>query len=70
MKPVYTSQRQVRAAFWAAFPHFDEQARAAGIRSKRQNAHSATLRCAFADFVDSLERDGEISSALAARVTL
>lgn len=29
---MYTNQKQVRAAFWEAYPHFDEQARAAGIR--------------------------------------
>ena len=65
-----TNQKQIRAAFWAAYPHFDEQARAAGIRSKRQNEHCATVRCTFVDFVDSLRRNGEISEALASRVTL
>jgi len=65
-----TNQKQVRDAFWAAFPHFDEQAREAGIRSKRQNEQCATVRCAFVDFVDSLHRDGQISDALARRVTL
>lgn len=67
---MYTNQKQVRAAFWEAFPHFDEQARAAGIRSKSQNHHCATVRCSFVDFVDSLARDGQISEALAQRVTL
>ena len=67
---MYTNQKQVRAAFWAAFPHFDEQAREAGIRSKRQNEHCATVRCAFCDFVDDLARDGNISESLASRVTL
>lgn len=65
-----TNQKQVRDAFWAAHPHFDEQARAAGIRSKRQNEQCATVRCDFVDFVDSLARDGTISQALAQRVTL
>ena len=64
------TQKEIRAAFWEAFPHFDEQARAAGIRSKRQNHHCATVRCSFVDFVDSLARNGEISAALAHRVTL
>lgn len=67
---MYTTQKQVRAAFWADHPHFDEQARAAGIRSKRQDEHCATVRCAFVDFVDALERDGQITDALAQRVTL
>jgi hypothetical protein len=65
-----TNQKQVRAAFWAAFPHLAEQAREAGILSKPQNFHCATVRCTFVDFVDSLHRDGQISDALADRVTL
>lgn len=65
-----TTQKEVRAAFWEQHPHFDEQARAAGIRSKRQNEHCATVRCAFVDFVDALQKNGEISEALARRVTL
>ena len=69
-KPTHTTQKQVRAAFWEAHPHFDEQCRAAGIRSKRQNEHFATLRCTFIDLVENLRRDGEISAALADRVTL
>jgi hypothetical protein len=66
----YTTQKQVRAEFWAAYPHLAEQAREAGILSKPQNFHCATVRCTFVDFVDSLHRDGQISDALADRVTL
>ena len=70
MTYTYTTQKQVREAFWADHTSFDHQARAAGIRSKRQNAHCATVRCAFVDYVDMLSCDGIISEALAARVTL
>jgi hypothetical protein len=66
----YTTQKQVRSAFWEAHPSFDHQAREAGIRSKRQNEHCATVRCAFVDYVDSLARDGQITEKLASRVTL
>ena len=65
-----TNQKQVRAAFWEANPSFEHQAREAGIFSKPQNYHCATVRCAFADFVDFLCRNGEISEALADRATL
>jgi hypothetical protein len=65
-----TTQKQVRAAFWIANPDFDFQAREAGIRSKRQNEHCATVRCAFVDYVDFLARNGQISERLAQRVTL
>ena len=65
-----TNQKQIRAAFWGAYPHLAEQAREAGILTKPQNFHCATVRCAFVDFVDSLHRNGSISDALAERVTL
>ena len=65
-----TTQKQIRAKFWADHPSFDHQARAAGIRSKRQNEHCATVRCTFVDYVDTLARSGEISESLANRVTL
>jgi hypothetical protein len=65
-----TTQKQIRDIFWWSHPHYDEQARAAGIRSKRQNEHCAAMRCAFVDFVDMLNKNGDISDALAERVTL
>jgi hypothetical protein len=65
-----TNQKQIREQFWAANPDFEFQAREAGIFSKSQNHHCATVRCAFVDFVDSLAKSGEISEKLANRVTL
>lgn len=65
-----TNQKDLRASFWAAHPDFEFQAREAGIFSKPQNYHCATVRCAFVEFVDSLARNGEISEELAFRVTL
>lgn len=67
---MFTTQKQVRSAFWEAYPHYEEQAREAGIFSKSQNHHCATVRCSFVDFVDLLARDGQISEVLAERVTL
>jgi hypothetical protein len=66
----YTTQAQVRAAFWEEHSSFDHQVRAAGIRSKGQNAQCATVRCTFVDWINSLSKDGQISEALAQRVTL
>ncbi len=68
--PTMTTQAEVRAAFWEAHPSYDHQTREAGIRSKRQNHHCATVRCDFVDFVDRLARDGQISEKLASKVTL
>ena len=65
-----TTQKELREEFWLQHPSFDHQARAAGIRSKRQNEHCATVRCTWVDFVDRMCRDGEIGEALAQRATL
>jgi len=64
------TQKQIRAEFWAQNPLFDEQAREAGIRSKSQNFQCATVRCAFVDFVESLQQSGLITKTLAERATL
>ena len=58
-QPSMTSQAQVRAAFWQGWT--PELKRAATV---------ADIRCEFVDFVDMLARDGHITEALAARVTL
>jgi hypothetical protein len=65
-----TTQKQIRAAFWAAHPDLEATARARRTRSKPQNHQTATTRTAFVDFVDALNRSGEISDALTQRVTL
>ena len=65
-----TTQKELRKAFWEAHPSFDHQAREAGIRSKSQNHHCATVRLTWCDFVDMMVRDGQISEALAQRATL
>ena len=68
---MYTTQREIRRAFWSTHRGIP------GISSRRipdysgsGMMHNTDTRCAFADFVDSLERSGQISSALAARATL
>lgn len=65
-----TNQKQLRAAFWATHPDFEFQAREAGIFSKSQNYHCATVRCSWVDFVDMMQKSGQISSKLAFRATL
>jgi hypothetical protein len=68
-----TNQAQIRAAFWQAFP---ELPRRRYRYSWNRNDKTAELvypidtRCAFVDFVDSLQRNGQISEALADRATL
>ena len=63
-KHLYTTQAQVRSAFWEAHPNFSR-----AKHERAPNGHCDT-RCAFVDFVDMIARNGEISEALAQRVTL
>ncbi len=60
------TQAIIRDGFWNAFPQFAPERRT----RKRQNDYRADIRMSFVDYVDSLRRDGEISEALASRVTL
>ena len=65
---MYTTQREIRAAFWANHP--------AVPRKKIKDYSGKGLmfptdtRVAFCDFVDYLARNGDISPSLAERVTL
>ena len=62
MRQTYTTQAQVRAAFWEAHPYADAKTRCGDYKTD--------TRCAFVDYVDALCRNGDISDALAQRVTL
>jgi len=61
-----TTQKQVRESFWNAHPQFKSEYRS----RTRQNDYKCDIRCSFVDYVDRLERDGQISEKLANRVTL
>ena len=65
-----TTQAEVRRAFWEDVGDAMLGGYAVRWRNRRQNEQPADIRCAFVDYVDSLARDGTISEALAARVTL
>lgn len=65
-----TTQAAIRREFWETFPDFAFQAREAGIISKGQNAQCATVRCTFVDWLDGLQRSGDVSERLAYRATL
>ena len=69
----YTNQKQIRAAFWEAFPELPRRRyRYAWSRSEKnaELVYPTDTRCAYVDFVDALHRAGDISDALAARATL
>jgi hypothetical protein len=66
----YTTQAQVRAAFWDAHDGMPHITRCKVNPHKRGSDYNADTRCAFVDYVDMLARNGDISDALAQRVTL
>lgn len=65
-----TNQKQIRASFWESFPHLEKHALKWGIKTASQNRHNAETRTAFVDFVDYLQKSGQITESLANRATL
>lgn len=69
----YTTQKQVRAAFWESYPDLPRRRyRYSPNRSDKTAplVYPIDTRCAFVDFVDFLEKSGDIGPDLADRVTL
>lgn len=64
----YNTQREVRRAFWEAHPTLPR--RRITNFSGNGKMYPTDTRCAFADYVDALSKDGSISTELAGRVTL
>ena len=59
-----TTQKEIRQAF-------AHRAKEAGLDTRKHNGgYKCDTRCAFVDFVDCLQRSGEISDSLAFRATL
>lgn len=70
-----TTQRQVRAAFWDAYRN--GEFRGLNVTPKRitnysgnGKMHNTDTRVAFCDFVDALNKAGELAEGLVERVTL
>jgi len=64
------TQTQVRENFWEFLREINPGLAAKFRRNKRQNDYPADIRVNFVDYVDNLRRNGEITEALATRVTL
>lgn len=63
-----TTQKELRREFWAQHPHLPR-------RKIRNYAGTDTMyptdtRCAWVDWIDYMQKDGQISDALADRATL
>jgi len=68
-----TTQKQIRAEFWAAHPGLSRQRHRYSWSSSEKNAelvYCVDTRCAFVDFVDYLQQSGQITESLANRATL
>ena len=65
-----TTQRQLREEFWSNFPDLECRINHNTGNPLRQNKQPTDTRMAFVDWVDQLERSGEISERLAERATL
>lgn len=61
----YTTEAQVRRAFWQGFPSGHPWR-----KKNRDGDYCTDCRVEFVDFVDHLAREGVISERLAQRVTL
>ena len=69
MTYTYTTQAQVRAAFWEAHPKASKE-RIPAFEGRGERCYVCDTRTAFVDYVDMLSRKGLISEALASRITL
>ena len=70
---MYTNQKQLRAAFFEAFPNLPRRRYRYSWRKNDKTAelvYPVDTRCAFVDWIDALQREGLISEALANRATL
>ncbi len=72
---MYTTQRQVRSAFWQAWR--EGQFEGLNVTPKRitnyssnGKMHNTDTHYAFCNFVDGLNRNGELADGLVERVTL
>ena len=71
MPYAYTSVKAVRAAFWRDNANNPNVSRKK-IRNYSGNGtmHNTDTRCAFVDWLDAANRNGDISDSLANRATL
>lgn len=63
---MYTTQKQIRKAFWESHPEASKKFRV----YSEHITYLCDTRCAFVDYIDNLARDGVISESLASRATL
>jgi ABC-type uncharacterized transport system YnjBCD substrate-binding protein len=62
--------KQVRENFWEYLKEVAPELAKQRRTKKRQNDYCADIRMTFADWVDNIHRDGQITDSMAQRVTL
>jgi hypothetical protein len=67
---MYTTQKQIRKAFWQYLKEENPKLYAKGKRSKRQNDQPTDIALWFIGFTESLCQDGQITEKMAQKVTL
>lgn len=81
MNTRYTTQTEIREAFWEQHPEFEDRRKrrvrdgasetgTPRYRKATQNDQVCDIRAAFVEFVEYLRRDGTITEELAGRTTL
>ena len=65
-----TTQKQIRASFWQSHPHLESFALMWGIKTSPHSRHNDETRMAFVNYLDHLEKSGEITDELAFRAML
>jgi len=65
---MYRNQKQLRAAFWQTFPELSR--RRIPNYSGDGTMYINDTRCAWSNWLDALQKSGEITDALADRATL
>ena len=64
-----TTQKELRSQFWAIFPELSKR-KILNYSNTPGKDYPVDTRVTWCDWIDGLERDGEISPALADRATL
>ena len=67
---MYTTQKQIRKAFWENLKEIDPELYKWGKRSKPQNEQVTDIRIKFCEFVDEVLEAGQITEKMAEKVTL
>jgi hypothetical protein len=65
-----TTQKQLRDEFWETFPELECRVNHNTGNPLRQNKQPVDTRMSFVDWIDQLQRNGDIPEKLAERATL